>query len=220
MAGLRILTSNLLVDRASPEAIAALIDRFEPDVMAVQELGTRTAEAVSDSLPHGKLDPRDDGFGLGIAARRPVEVESVDLDARPGWAARLDGDEWGLPQPFTVVNVHLTNPISWPWHRSLAARRAQVERIEQFTAGVGGPYVVVGDMNSTPAWPAYRRLAKLGDDAARTTGTAQATWNHFLRGPRLIRIDHAFVSGARPVTTQTVLVHGSDHRALVIDIDL
>jgi endonuclease/exonuclease/phosphatase (EEP) superfamily protein YafD len=34
-----------------------------------------------------------------------------------------------------------------------------------------------------------------------------------------LRIDHAFVKGARPITTSVAQVRGSDHRALIIDID-
>ena len=220
MTGLRVVTANLLVDRARPEAFVALIEDLEPDVVAVQELGSRTATAIMTALPHGKLDPHEDGFGLGIAARKPIVVEPLDLVERPGWVARLEPEDWDLATPFTLVNVHLTNPVDLPWSRSRRLRRDQVAAIAAHVAGTDGPYAIVGDMNTTPAWPEYRVLASLGTDAARSTGTRRATWNHFLHGPRLIRIDHGFVSGATPVTTRTVKVEGSDHRALVIDLEV
>jgi endonuclease/exonuclease/phosphatase (EEP) superfamily protein YafD len=80
--------------------------------------------------------------------------------------------------------------------------------------------VIIGDMNSSPAWPEYRLLSKLGIDAARATGSARRTWAPFVRGPRLLRIDHAFVSGVTPVTTGVVPVRGTDHAALIVDLEM
>jgi len=39
-------------------------------------------------------------------------------------------------------------------------------------------------------------------------------------GPRLLRIDHAFVSGVAPVSTSTARVAGTDHSALIVDLDV
>jgi endonuclease/exonuclease/phosphatase (EEP) superfamily protein YafD len=36
----------------------------------------------------------------------------------------------------------------------------------------------------------------------------------------LLRIDHAFVSGVRPIATSIAQVRGSDHRALIVDIEV
>jgi len=79
--------------------------------------------------------------------------------------------------------------------------------------------VVIGDMNATPAWHEYKMLTELGVDAARSTRSQKRTWSQFLFGPRLLRIDHAFVAGAQPVATSTVRVRGTDHAALIVDID-
>lgn len=214
------MTANLLVDGAAPDSLASAIEDHHPDILAVQELGPRTAAVVGSLMPHGRLDPQSHGFGLGIAARRPVRVDRLDLVERPGWIATLDPAEWGFERPFGVVNVHLTNPVDFPWHKARRQRKAQVKGLTEAVGGIDHPYVIVGDMNTTPAWPEYRQLVALGDDAARSTGTVARTWNHSLRGPRLLRIDHGFVSGATPVTTYTVAIEGSDHRALVIDLEV
>ena len=65
-----------------------------------------------------------------------------------------------------------------------------------------------------------RPAAALGVDAAAVTETSQRTWAHFQWGPRWIRIDHAVVAGATPVSTRVVPIRGSDHRSLVVDLDL
>jgi endonuclease/exonuclease/phosphatase (EEP) superfamily protein YafD len=220
MARLRIVTSNLLVDRARPEAVASAISQHRPDVVAVQELGAMNAAVIRSGLGYGKLDPRADGFGLGIAARRPIRVERLDLEERPGWVAHLDASDWGIDRSFVVVNVHLTNPVDLPWSRSRRSRRAQITAVADFVTSLDGPYIIVGDMNSSPSWPEYRRLSELGRDAARATGTARPTWSHFVRGPRIIRIDHGFVSGAEPIMTRTIPIRGTDHRALLIDVEV
>ena len=221
MASLRLLTSNLLVDRADRDAVRTLIDETKPDVVAVQELGDDKAELLADLYPYGHLAPEADGFGLGIVAARPVTVDKLDMPERPGWAAALDPADWpDLPAVVDVVNLHLINPIERPWKHTQTDRRIQIGVAADYLAGRSGPSVVLGDMNSSPMWPEYRMLAELGDDAAETAGSARRTWSHFLWGPRLLRIDHAFVNRATAVATQTRRVRGTDHHALVVDIEV
>ncbi len=221
MALLRILSINLLVDRADPDDLRRVLVDADPDVVCTQEMGPETAKVVADVLEHGHLDPRDDLFGLGIATRHPAVVEPLDLPGRSGWIARLDPDTWpGLTDPLDVLDVHLVNPTDRPWSTSRDLRRRQIERIGAVLAERVTPSVVIGDMNASPAWPAYRALSRLGVDAARVTGTDRRTWSHFLSGPRLLRIDHAFVVDARPITTDVVPVAGTDHLGLIVDVQV
>jgi endonuclease/exonuclease/phosphatase (EEP) superfamily protein YafD len=82
--------------------------------------------------------------------------------------------------------------------------------------------VLVGDQNTTPRWPAYRRLASTLTDAALETARREGrrpgrTWG--LRyGPRLLRIDHALVAGVTVDDVQVLPIAGSDHHALVVDV--
>jgi endonuclease/exonuclease/phosphatase (EEP) superfamily protein YafD len=221
MALIRIMSINLLVDRADPDDLRRVVSAADPDVLCVQELGDRTATVVADMFDHGHLDPQKDFFGLGIGARHPVAIERLDLAARGGWVARLEPDAWaGLTEPLDVFNIHLINPINLPWTRSRATRRSQIAHVATLVGERDSASVVIGDMNATPLWPEYKSLTEIGVDAARTTGTNRRTWSHFLSGPRLLRIDHAFVSGARPTTTSIVRVRGTDHRGLVVDIEV
>jgi endonuclease/exonuclease/phosphatase (EEP) superfamily protein YafD len=221
MALLRILSLNLLVDRADPEDLQRVLDVSDPDVIVVQELGERTAEVIAGYRDHGRLDPRDDFFGMGIATRYPAKVDKLELAGRSGWAARLSPESWpGLPEPLDVVNVHLANPVDRPWRATRDTRRRQIAQVSAFLEERDAASVVVGDMNASPAWKEYKLLRELGVDAARATGTARRTWSHFVWGPRLLRIDHAFVDRARPITTEVVPVRGSDHSALIVDIEV
>lgn len=220
MSLLRILSINLLVDRAVPSDLHRVVTNADPDVVCTQEMGPRTAEVVARILPHGRLDPRSDLFGMGIAARHPVTVEQLGLEGRSGWVARLKPDAWpDLVEPFDVYDVHLTNPVDRPWRVARAQRRRQIDRIGEVVDERATASVVIGDMNASPLWPEYKRLSEIGADAARATGTARRTWSQFLAGPRLLRIDHAFVTGAQPIATATVKVGGTDHCALVVDVE-
>lgn len=221
MPHLRILSINLLVDRAAPDDLRMVITDADPDVVCTQEMGLETEAVIAEVLPYGRLDPREDLFGMGIAAKYPVTVDSLGLEARSGWVAGLDPDDWpGLAQPLDVFNVHLTNPVDLPWRASRAQRRRQIAQISNVVDQRDRAGVVIGDMNASPSWPEYKLLSGIGTDAARATGTERRTWAHFLFGPRLLRIDHAFVIGVRPITTSIARVRGTDHRALIVDIEV
>jgi endonuclease/exonuclease/phosphatase family metal-dependent hydrolase len=221
MALLRIMSINLLVDRADPDDLRRVIAAVDPDVLCVQELGDKTATVVADMFNHGHLDPQKDFFGLGIGARHRVEIERLDLAERGGWVARLVPDEWReLTEPLDVFNIHLINPINLPWKTSRNTRRSQIERVTSLVEERDAASVVIGDMNATPLWPEYKLLSKMGLDAARATGTDKRTWSHFLSGPRLLRIDHAFVAGVRPITTSIERVRATDHRGLIVDVEV
>jgi endonuclease/exonuclease/phosphatase (EEP) superfamily protein YafD len=221
MSRLRILSINLLVDRADLSDLRRVITDIDPDVVCTQEMGSKTAEVVARILPHGRLDPRSDLFGMGIAARHPVVVEPLGLEDRSGWVARLEPDAWpDLGKPLDVYDVHLTNPIDRPWRVARDERRRQIDRIGGVVDERATASVVIGDMNASPLWPEYKRLSEIGTDAARATGTARRTWSQFISGPRLLRIDHAFVTGVKPLATSVTQVHGTDHRALIVDIEV
>lgn len=158
-------------------------------------------------------------MGTGMATRLPARFSRIPMTYRSGWMAALDADGWpDLGGPVEVVNIHLANPIGWPWWRSVTMRHRQVAQLLTHLAGRTDRQVVVGDINATPAWPAYRRIAHVLDDAAGVTATAVPTWRPKGRGPLLLRIDHVFVSGLVPIRTTTVGVPGADHVALVAEL--
>ncbi len=212
MATLRILSTNLLVDRADVDDLRRVIDETDPDVIATQEMGPVTAKVVRETHEYGHLDPRPDSYGMGIATKRPTDVRRLALEDRSGWVARI-------ADAVEIVNIHLINPVDRLWLEKRRSRRRQVAQVGEYVAGLDIPYVVIGDMNASPGWAEYRLLSSLGADAALTTGTDRPTWGPFTFGAGLLRIDHAFVSGVQPVRTSAVRIRGTDHRALIVDIE-
>ena len=88
-----------------------------------------------------------------------------------------------------------------------------------------GTRLVAGDFNASPAWPVYRRVAGRLEDAAvlvakERGGRPSRTWGPAPGTPRLLRIDHVFVEGVRPVDTRVVTIPGSDHSGLLVEVEL
>jgi endonuclease/exonuclease/phosphatase (EEP) superfamily protein YafD len=222
---LRLISANLRHGRADPEAFAALVRREEAAVVAVQELGPRLAEALAALLPHGKLEPTPDGMGMGVALSRPAAVERLVLPHRDARVARLEPEDWPeLGERVEILNVHISAPhtrVPASWRD----RRGQVVGLEAYLASAAGPRALVGDLNATPLWPAYRRLAALLDDAAalaaaREGRTPARTWGPGPAAPRLLRIDHVLVDALEVRAFRVVPLPGSDHSAVVVDLSL
>lgn len=209
---LRVLTANLYNGRADPADLARLLDELQPDVVAAQELSPNAAEVIAGRLPHGLVSPAWDHTGSAIAARFPIRVGRQPLPHRGALVA--EGD-------FTIWCVHLANPVDFPppiWNR-----RRQVLALDSLISATTGPTLLVGDLNSTPVWPAYRRLTRSLDDgvagwARRNQRTPQRTWGYRPWMPALLRIDHALVRDIEVKDCQVRRIRGADHRAVIVDI--
>ena len=226
MHDLRILTLNCWNGRANPEAIARFLEERSVDLACFQELDDRQAGAIQEVLPHGKLEPERSHSGMGIAARYEAEVQHLPLLRRDARVTELDPAAWPfLPAPLQVVNVHVQAPHIRPWS-SFPLRRAQVGELSSWLAAHRPAHrVLVGDLNSTPLWPAYRKLTRHLDDgvaawACETGRRAPRTWGPLAAGPRLLRIDHVLTDGVRLRDYECAHVFASDHAGVLVDLDL
>jgi endonuclease/exonuclease/phosphatase family metal-dependent hydrolase len=193
-------------------------------VVAVQELGHEQAEALSAVYPHGRLEPRTDHQGGGIALARPGEVRRLPLRERDAFRVELEPGGWPqLATSLEIVNVHVFAPHS-QGGLGLLRRRPQLQDLERhLRATPGRPRVVVGDFNATPLWPVYRRMRRLMEDAAvcvarREGERPRRTWGPRPGSPRLLRIDHGFVDGVEAEAFRVLEIAGSDHSAIVLDV--
>jgi endonuclease/exonuclease/phosphatase family metal-dependent hydrolase len=223
----RIVTANLFRGRVDPSTLVDLIRDLEPDVLAVQELLPAAAAVISSELPHGELDLRPAGPSIGLALRRPAVVERLALMSHDALVAVLEPGEWnGLRQTLEITAVHLTNPLQLPPWRTYRKRFGDVRVLAADAARPrAGGRVLVGDLNSPPPMLAYRKLRRYFVDgvevaAARNGSRPDRTWGPWPRSPRVARIDHVLVSNVEVVATHTVDVEGSDHDAVVVDIDM
>ncbi len=227
MGKLRIFTANLWNGKADPAALAGLLEETMPDVVAVQELSPNAAAVIENALPYGRLDPADDTMGMGIALRYPAPVEHLPLALRNARIARLDPADWPeLTTEVEVINTHLGNPILFPPTRSFRWRRQQVVELTDYQRRTPSPHrVLVGDLNSTPLWPAYRRLTEHLSDAAVQLSSNNGhkpgrTWAPRGATRPLLRIDHVLVNGLKPLSLRVLEVPGSDHSGVLVDLEV
>jgi vancomycin resistance protein VanJ len=218
---LRVLSANLANGLADEDAFADLVESLEPDVVLVQELTPRQAEAVARVQPFGKLEPALDHKGMGIALRAPGSVRQLHLPYRSAFVAEVPRRD---EEPIEVVNLHLAAPHARPMFQRLQDRRHQLHLVlAHLDATPRQRRVLAGDLNATPLWPAYRRLRARFDDAAveaarRIGRRPGATWGPWPGSVRLLRIDHVLVRGLVATETRVLPLRGSDHSALLADL--
>ncbi len=216
---LRVLTANVYNGRAAIGSLRRVLEQEDAAVAAFQELDPAQARIVEQVYPYGHLDPRRDHHGMGIAAKYPIAVDRFDMEHRDGWRGLMRAADWPhIDRDVEVLNVHIQNPLMRPIRETSRNRKGQVDGILEYVASKRMSRVIVGDMNSSPAWRSYKRLAEQLQDAAVAAGTAKATWTYFSWMPRMLRIDHAFVEGLVAVSTHTARIRRSDHSALVVDL--
>lgn len=216
----RVMTGNVLENQADPRQLEELIDRLDPDLVFLQEMGAAPARVLSERFEYHHLIPGTECRGRGVASKHPGEFGSLDLPWRHGVYARLSISG----STFTGAGVHMPNPIVFPWNRSIRQRQDQVHSLlswadEQRSDGL----IIAGDMNASPAWPLYRQLAERFDDlpqqAANRAGTRpEPTWGWRPGWPRMLRIDHVFGRGIAAARTGVHRIRGSDHHAVVVDL--
>lgn len=218
---LRILTINLYNGRAQSDSLEQALRRYRPDVVAAQELSANGAEVLACWASNHLLDPRDDTTGMGFATNRDVTFSRPSFPNRIPIIGKIDASDDGFRDGVEVINAHLVNPIARPARVSRDLRRREVAALTGLLRArmASTTRLLVGDLNSSPAWPLYRRLAAVAEDAAVMAGTAKRTWGYWPRSPRLLRIDHCFVQNAKAIETQLVNIRGADHRGLLIDVE-
>lgn len=235
-----VLHANILLGKADSEAILALVDRHEPDVLTVVELTQDAHErllggGLSERLPHSFVSPASGGNGTGIYSRHPI----VDEERHDGYITELLSTRVRVPGGVSplVFAVHPVPP--WPrhpeaWVRELAAIRQMLAKIPVDD----GPVVVAGDFNATFDHKRYRDLLQDGyRDAAIEVGAGHLATYHadlelpifgpllratlppprsLLRAtlPPLIAIDHIIVRGAAVTEVGALDLPGSDHRGI------
>lgn len=221
---LRVATVSLLHGMVPVDAVLDLVRRHDVDVLSVSELSppadTRLrAAGLERLLPHAHLllarpgqPPAASG---GLWSRRPVTARSAVPGTWQQPAVRLAT----AAGEVEVTAVHAKAPVWSPsdvraWTADLAALPGADPVVLR---------VLAGDFNATPDHAAFRSVLARGyRDAAAAVGRGREwTWSSLrFRRPRLT-LDHVLVDPRITVAgVQVVAVRGSDHRSLVVDLEL
>jgi endonuclease/exonuclease/phosphatase family metal-dependent hydrolase len=217
---LTVLSANAELGGADPDALVALVDRYHPDLISVQELTPSFArklrgDGIYRRLPHSVLMEQPKGHGAGLYARFPLTA----LPHQTHFLFRMPRAMIVLPdrRRLRVVAVHPQPPNMSVEHWE--------EALESLPApGEGIPWVLVGDFNATFDQAEFRELVDRGyRDAGAATGKGlEPTWPSREVFPwGLMTIDHVLADRRLGVAGYGVDgLPGSDHRAIHAELVL
>ncbi len=216
---MRLLSFNILDGHGNGEAKAAFIRATEPDVVFLQESRRLSRsglkEALSALYPYrATLKP----YSLRIYARYPLSRPVPVVDASPGirgFRVTMEAER----QAVTLVNVQVTRPGDF---RKFRRRQTEYRQIAQAIRDLEGPVIVAGDFNASHFSLAFQRFLRRAALRSIHPGwwAWDTTWPAFLPAFGL-QIDHVLFRGPlRPLDQRSGPSHGSNHRPLVVDLDL
>jgi endonuclease/exonuclease/phosphatase (EEP) superfamily protein YafD len=211
---LTVLSANVYLGSADPDALIALVDRYRPDLLSVQELtpafaGKLRRDGISRRLPHSLLMAQPNGHGGGLYARYPLTA----LPRQTHFLFRMPRAALVLPdgRRLRVVSVHPQPPSM-----SVARWEEALESLPE--PGADSPWVLAGDFNATFDQAEFRDLVGRGyRDAGEAIGKGlEPTWPSRQVFPwGLMTIDHVLADRRLGVAEYGVDgLPGSDHRAV------
>jgi len=217
---IRAMLANVNCGTGNPAAVRTAVSNAAPDILVLEEISPRWLEELAPVLaayPHHKTAPRFDNFGIGLFSRFPIEsarIEPFGLIGSPSIFARLVIQD----RPCAVVATHPMPPGD---ARLAAERNRQLDWIAEKVAARPGPVLLLGDLNTSPWSPVYRRLIRRTGllDSARGR-SVRPTWPAPL--PLLwLPLDHIFHSPDIVVHSRAVGPDiGSDHFPVIVDFSL
>jgi vancomycin resistance protein VanJ len=173
-SSLTVLSYNLLFKNDRADRVVAALRASGADVIAMQELNSRTAAAIRQELaqqyPYQALDPHDDDSGMGVISRYPLQELDEQLPgAWLGQPQTLSIDFHGTP--IRVLNMHAMSPRFKRLEWTVRERERQARSIVDYAAAHLEPLIVLGDFNASDLSAAYRILLRGGlRDAWREAG--------------------------------------------------
>jgi endonuclease/exonuclease/phosphatase (EEP) superfamily protein YafD len=217
-----VMSLNLRIGGADPDAVVALVRQEHVDVLALQEFTPKAEQALlaaglADELPYRESHPAGGATGSALYARLPLADGGMREASAEGHDQAYATLTPAGAAPVTLESVHTVPPLDGyhlPFWRTAMGN--------QVAAGtVDPPRILLGDFNATLDHPELRRLLATGyRDAADETGAGLTpTWPFYghrsLVTPK-ITLDHILLpAGVGVRGFQAVTVPRTDHRAVI-----
>ncbi len=241
---IRIMTYNVhgckgLDGKVSPERIARVIGRYEPDIVVLQELDIGRNRSEKRDQPHliakelemmyhfhPAIHVEEERYGNAVLSRYPMEL--IHAAVLPPLKNRFNSEPRGAMWVsikvgnvrLQVINTHLSFYSHEGWHQAKALMG------HEWTAHphCKGPIILSGDFNCLPNSAAWRLINHKLRDVQRVLDKhrPKATWfGHYPIG----RIDHIFISpgikvSAIDVPRTQLNKMSSDHLPLIADLEV
>ncbi len=218
--GIRLLSSNVLMENRDYGRLCAYITQESPDVLVVLEVDPAWLSAlasVTAAYPHRFEHPLDNRYGMAIYSRFAVRSGGIRFLLRDDLpSAKL---ELVLPDDrlITLYVVHPPPPAPGEAPDSIA-RDAELAIIAQEAHADPHPSIVLGDLNDV-AWSHSTRLfQRLGTMCDPRIG--RGMFNSYHAGHWWMRwpLDHVFLSPHFSLQFMHLgPAIGSDHFPVVVD---
>ncbi|ANH83587.1 endonuclease [Niabella ginsenosidivorans] len=216
--------------------IAAVINKYQPDFVAMQEVDSMTkrtalfnngvkkdlvAELAGMTGMHGyfgkAMDYDGGGYGEGLLSKyvaTPVVHHLPTPEGGEGRALIVIEHLFPNGQKIAFAGTHLC-------HEFEKNRIAQAREVAAVLSDKNMPVVVGGDFNITPDGEPYRAITEKLDDAAVRFGKPELTFSY--TKPR-IRLDYIFINKGTIWKVKKVEVIGnedaSDHKPVLVTLEL
>jgi endonuclease/exonuclease/phosphatase family metal-dependent hydrolase len=220
----RVVTYNVRGFRDGRERVAAVVRDLHPDVLLLQETGSRLdlRRFAHDVGMHAARDPwsplrrRVKNAVLLADPWRFTSVELVRFREARRWYPR------GALVAQLTAGVDVVRAVSTHFGLGGAERAAQAEALVDLAGAFrGGAVIVGGDLNATPDMRAVRRISGALRDAWPDAGHGEGPT--FPAVAPAARIDYVFVGNGVRVTRAGVgtgASNASDHLPVAVDLDL
>lgn len=207
-ATLTIAAQNLNAGNADASAAARALLATKADVVAVEELGSVSAEPATTVLnaafPHSTT-----ASTVGVWSRYPL-TDVTRLDLGMSWDRTLHAE---LQAPGGAVSLYVVHLPSVRPGLEAARNRALAAITAAVRADASPRIVVVGDFNAASSDRNLRPLLADLEDSRRAAGGGFGfTWPADLP---VTRPDHVLSKGFGVVADSVLAAHGSDHKAIV-----
>jgi endonuclease/exonuclease/phosphatase (EEP) superfamily protein YafD len=214
----RTLSLNVSMGNEQYELVRQLVRGVNPDIVLLTEVShawTRALEELSADYPYGTREPRGDNFGIALYSRLPLNrCEVIELGAAgaPSIIAELEVEG----KRVALVGTHPLPPISGQYTNF---RNDQILAVSRHLRNTPGPWILLGDLNTSPWSYWFRRLiSETGMKDSSLGRGVRCTWpadSLLLRVP----IDYCLVSEEIVVRDHKIGPDvGSDHFPLIVDV--
>ncbi len=218
----RVLLMNVLSSNQNTDAVIDQINRYQPNILALEEITPRWFAALSDQLrrdyPYQLHAVRDDNFGIWLLSRLPISSEEII----PWGNRQLPSATFRVRVGERWVRVVAMHPMSPGDPQGVRWRNAQLRQIAERFKASDEPLLVIGDLNTTSFAPVFQEFAqRLRLSDSRQGFGLQSSWPAFLLDPFMITLDHCLVSADwKVVHRETGDYTGSDHLPVYVEVDL
>ncbi|MEU4076144.1 hypothetical protein DEJ45_18725 [Streptomyces venezuelae] len=221
LARVKVIAANVEFGEGT-RALIDVIRRERPQIAFVSECdrACRTAltSAFADSHPYYASVEGEGSTGSIVLSGYPLRDWRMIPAAMgmPGATADIAGVPVRLqlahPLPPLPGQVHL-------WKRELG----RVQDYAATAARTPGPTLIAGDFNASQDHAAFRHILAAGglqDAARRAEASRTPTWPTEGPLPPYVQIDHVLVRDFTVREVRFPALAGSDHRAVLADLDL